>query len=306
MKKIAIIITILAAAGKLMAQDIQITKFERNYTSLIASANAIYDNAGDACAVLRCYVRGTDYVIEPNLGVLKRETLPGEIRLYVPKGTKKLTIRCKDLMPLTGYEIPVRIESKVTYDVEISLTDVALNRNKANKGHNVYVGAGYNIASISGPSVALGFDIKNHNIELGAVFGMNKTDDLYFYDSNSNVTAAYSYQAIRIQLSYGYDLKLTDFFSVMPQIGVAYNFYNGKEVVSATDNSDYKSINSVSASASLRLIASFNDRFKLHITPEYDFAVSKDNKYKMLSNYDSNFKSWTEGFNLNIGLLFFF
>lgn len=299
-----LLLLLMAIAGKTAAQDIQITRFERNYTSLIGSVRPVYDNTGEACAVIRFFVRDAEFVIEPNLGVLKSETLPGEIRLYVPQGTKRLTVRHKNLMPLNGYEIPIKIEPKVTYDAELSVTDEALNRHKANKGHNVYVSAGYNILSLSGPSVALGFDINHHNIEAGAVFGLNKTDDWYFYDADSNVKAAYNYKAIRIQLRYGYDLKATDFFSIMPQIGGAYNLYSGSEVVKG--NSNYDSANSMSVLAAVRIVASFNDNFKLHITPEYDFGVYKDDNCKMLSDLDSTFKSWTEGFNLNIGLIYFF
>ena len=294
----------IVAAGQLRAQDIQISRFERNYTSLIASVNPVYDNTGEACAVLRFYVREKDFIIEPNLGMMKQEVLPGEIRIWVPKGTKRLTVRKQDWMPLTGYEIPVVIEPKVTYDVELSITEEALKRNKANKGHNVYVGAGYNIISISGPSVALGFDFNHHNIELGAVFGVNKTDDLYFYDSSTNVNAAYNYKAIRIQLRYGYDFKVTDFFSVMPQVGGAYNLYSGNEVLNSSSN--YDSANSMSIIGAVRLLTSFNDRFKLQITPEYDFGVYKDKNCKMIYDFDKDFKSWTSGFNLNIGLIYFF
>lgn len=304
MKKLMILLLLIVAAGQLRAQDIQISRFERNYTSLIASVNPVYDNTGEACAVLRFYVREKDFIVEPNLGMMKQEVLPGEIRIWVPKGTKRLTVRKQDWMPLTGYEIPVVIEPKVTYDVELSITEEALKRNRANKGHNVYVGAGYNIISISGPSVALGFDFNHHNIELGAVFGMNKTDDLYFYDSQTNVNAAYNYKAIRIQLRYGYDFKVTDFFCIMPQVGGAYNLYNGNEVISSSSN--YNSANSMSIIGAVRLVTSFNDRFKLQITPEYDFGVYKDKNCKMIADFDKDFKSWTNGFNLNIGLIYFF
>jgi hypothetical protein len=304
MKKLMILLLMIVAAEQLRAQDIQISRFERNYTSLIASVNPVYDNTGEACAVLRFYVREKDFIIEPNLGMMKQEVLPGEIRIWVPKGTKRLTVRKQDWMPLTGYEIPVVIEPKVTYDVELSITEEALKRNKANKGHNVYVGAGYNIISISGPSVALGFDFNHHNIELGAVFGVNKTDDLYFYDSSTNVNAAYNYKAIRIQLRYGYDFKVTDFFSVMPQVGGAYNLYSGNEVLNSSSN--YDSANSMSIIGAVRLLTSFNDRFKLQITPEYDFGVYKDKNCKMIYDFDKDFKSWTSGFNLNIGLIYFF
>lgn len=304
MKKILMLIVLIVAAGSVSAQDIEITRFESSLKSLIASTNPVLDNTGEACAVIRFFVRDNDFIIEPNMGYKKREVLPGEIRLWVPKGTKRLTVRLNKWMPLVGYEIPEEIVPKVTYEADLAITDEALQRSKANKGHNVYASVGYNILSISGPSVALGFDINHHNIELGAVFGLNKTDDLYFYDSSSAVKAAYNYSAIRIQLRYGYDIRVTDFFSVMPQVGGAFNLYNGKEVVSGS--SDYDSANSFSILGAIRLVASFSDRFKLHITPEYDFGVAKNDNCKIIYDSDKTFKSWTEGFNLNIGLMYFF
>ena len=298
MKRAITLLLMLAIMSHLSAQDIQITKFERNYTSLIASVNPVYDNAGDACAVIRFFVRDKDFIIEPNLGVLKKENLPGEIRLYVPRGTKRLNVRYKNLMPLMGYVIPERVESKVTYDVKVEVIE------GGKKEHNVFVGAGYNITSISGPSLAIGFDIKHHIIELGAVIGLNKTDDIYFYDSSSNVTAAYNYKAIRTQLRYGYDIEVADFFSIMPQVGVSYNYFSGTEVVKG--KSDYGSASSMSGMIGARLVASLSDNFKLHITPEYDFGIYKDDNCKKLSDFDNSFKSWTDGFNLNIGLMFLF
>ena len=298
MKKIMIMALLILAACGMKAQKVQIKDFAENGANMIASVNRAYENNHIACAVIRFFVGDGDYIIEPNMGVVKRENLPGEIRLWVPpKETKRITIKHRDATPLIGYEIPVRIESLKTYDAVLTIVN-------EEKEHHVYVGAGYNIMSISGPSVALGFDVKNHNIELGAVFGLNKTDDMYFYDGNSNVIGAYNYQAIRIQLRYGYDFAISDFFSIMPQIGGAFNIINGDEVVKG--NGKYDSANSMSAIVAVRLVTSFNNRFKLHITPEYNIGINKNDNCKMLSDFDSTFKSWTEGFNLNIGLMYFF
>ena len=268
MKKIIIALLLMVAANGVKAQDIGIKNFERNVTSLLASMNPVYDNTGEACAVIRFFVRDANVIIEPNMGMMKQETKPGEIRMWVPKGTKRLTIRKEGLLPLTGYVIPVAIESKVTYDAEISIND------GANKHHNVYAGVGYNVVSISGPSVALGFDISHHNIEVGAVLGLNKTDEMYFYDSGGNLTGAFEYKAIRAQLRYGYDFGITDFFSIMPQAGAAYNIYTSNEVVKG--NSKFDSANSLSGIVAVRLVTSFNKRFKLHITPEYNFSMNKN------------------------------
>ena len=107
----------------LTAQDIKITSFERNYSKLYGSTNPLYDNQGNACAVICFFVRDNNIEIEPNLGSLKREDKVGEVRLWVPKGTKRLTIRKQGLIPLAGYEIPVMIESKVTYDAVIEIQE---------------------------------------------------------------------------------------------------------------------------------------------------------------------------------------
>lgn len=296
MKKIIMMLMMVVTANGLKAQDIQIKKFERNYRNLLASTNMVYDQSGEACAVIRFFARNTNFIIEPNMGIMRQEKKTGEIRLWVPKGTKRLTIRKKGLLPLAGYEIPIAIEPKVTYEAELSIAD------GANKRHNVYAGIGYNLLSISGPSVKMGFDIKRHVIELGAIIGMNKTDELYFYGNTGSIAGAYEYKATRIQLRYGYDIMITDFFSVMPQIGGAYNLFYGNELIKGK----YDSANSVSAIAAVRLVTSFSNRFKLHITPEYDICMDKNYNCQLLYQYDFKFKSWTQGFNLNIELAYYF
>ncbi len=307
MKKrlLLLLATMLTIPLRIVAQDIQVLRFDRNYTSLIASMNQVKDNAGEVCAVIRFWVRDKDFEVEPNLGYLKRETKSGEIRLWVPRGTKRLTVRHKGMKPLVGYEIPVQIESKVTYDVEIETT--GYNPYSSNSEKIVYVGAGFNVMSIMGPSLSLGFDLGVHNIELSAVYGLHKTDDWYFYESDGNVTEAYNYQAIRVQLRYGYEIEATDFLSLIPQVGAGYNIMSGKNVSGISNSkTTHKSAGSFSALAGVRLVASLGETFKLHITPEYDFGVYKNDTNKLIEKNDNKFKSWTNGFNLNVGLMVFF
>ncbi len=305
--KIVLLFSALISAICVNAQDIQITKFERNYTSLIASMNQVKDNNGEACAVIRFLVREKDFQIEANLGVVKKEVLPGEIRLWVPSGTKRITtIRYKNLLPLTNYEIPVQIEPKVTYEATLEITESAMLRQKANKDHNVYVGAGYNIMSLSGPSVAIGVNVNHHQIELGACYGLNKTDDLYFYDSKGDVIGGYNYGAIRANLSYGYEIMASDFFAVTPLLGASYVAFVGTEVDGSLKNSNYSNANSLSVTGGVRFTISVSDQFKLCVTPEYDVAVYKDNTCKLVSKYDDTMKNWHTGFNLNVGFMFFF
>lgn len=306
MKKLCVLMLLAVSSAFSMvtkAQDkqVKITLFERSHTSLIASMNQIKDNNGDACAVIRFWNTDSEYAIEPNLGVLKTEYHPGETRLWVPKGTKRIIIRHRNDRPLRGYSIPIEIESKVDYDAEVKLEKVGYEHAE----NSVYIGAGYNIMSIAGPSVTFGVVFNHHNIELSAVYGLNKTDDLYFYNSQGSVMAGYNYNAIRAQLRYGYEISVSDFFSITPHVGVAYNAFVGNEVTKG-NSTKYKNANSLSASGDLRFTLALGKSFKLCVMPEYDAAVFKDDNCKLLSDSDDNIKKWHTGLNLNVGLMIFF
>lgn len=303
MKRIILLsLLVLTVVSSVNAQNIQVTRFERNYTSLIASVDPVYDNTGEACAVIRFFGVDNNYEIDPNLGYLRVEKRMGEVRIWIPAGTKRLTIRHQDAMTLSGFEIPLSLEPKVTYEADLEITEKA----KSNFWHHVFVDAGYNIMSISGPSVALGADINNHIVELGVIYGVTKTDELYFYDTNGSVKAAYRYQALRASLRYGYDIKLSETFSIIPQIGLAYNVMTGSALSSNPSGNNYKSANSFSALGDVRIAVTLSKHIRLHLTPEYDFGISKDDVCKLVSDSDKTFKSWTDGFSLCAGLMIYF
>ena len=283
------------------AQEIKVTRFEQSRNSMIARMNPAFTLSGENCAVLRVYVKGNDYSIEPNLLSVKDSTLSGEIRLWVPPGTSRLTVRRSGLKPLLGYQIPMRVEAKTDYDVDIEVVD-----SPPSSDNHVYIGAGYNIMTLAGPSILVGANLKHHQIELGAVYGLNKSDDLYFYDANDNLKAGYNYNAIRAGLTYGYEIAVSDFFFITPMAGVSYLAYLGSEASSSTKGTDYKNANSLSAGGGVRLSVAFGKQFRLCITPEYYAAVYKDKNCKLLSSHDDNIKNWNTGFNLNVGLLVYF
>ena len=283
------------------AQDIKVTRFEQNRSSMVARMNPAFTLSGENCAVLRIYVKGDDYSIEPNLRSVKDTTLAGEIRLWVPPGTSRLTVRRSGLKPLLGYQIPIRVETKTDYDVDIEVVE-----SPAPSDNHVYIGAGYNIMTLSGPYIAIGANLKHHQIELGATYGLKKSDDLYFYDANDNLKAGYNYNAIRAGLTYGYEVPVSDFFFITPMAGVSYLAYLGSEASSSTKGTDYKNANALSAGGGVRFSLAFGKQFRLSITPEYQSAVYKDKNCKLFTSYDDTMKSWHTGFNLNVGLMVYF
>ena len=306
MKRIISLMTlILTFASQADAQQkIQVTTFERNVTSLIGSMKQVQDNSGEACAVLRVRMTDNEFEIEPNLGVLYQEKATGEVRLWVPVDTKKLTVRHPGVLPLAGYEIPVRLEPKVTYDAEVEIVDEV--RAIKPKDYHVLVGVGFNVTAISGPSAMIGLDYRHHVVEVGIVYGMNKTDDIFFYDSEINLKAAYNYKPFRVSLRYGYDFNLSDMFSATPQIGFAYNNLSGTAVQNTNSIGSFQSTSSISGLVSVRLMARLSKQISLHLTPEYDFGLSKEDLCKLIGDNDKTFKSWTEGFSLNVGVIISF
>lgn len=308
MKKI-LSITVLMLAFVLQAdaqRKIEVTKFVRNMTSLIGSMNQEEDNTGEACAVLRVRMPDNGFEVEPNLGVVRKETKTGEVLLWIPVGTKRLTIRHYGVMPLAGYEIPFRLEPKVTYDAEVEIVEYS----KGNSGRSyeerdlhVFIGAGYNVMAISGPSAMIGLEYKHHVIEVGGVYGLNKTDDMYFYNNDGNLKAAYNYQAFRVSLRYGYKIEFDKMFSVTPQIGAGYNIMSGTSKQSGTSSSSYQSTSSISGLAAVRLKVNLSKQVGLYVTPEYDLGLYKEDVCKLIGENSKTFKNWTEGFNLNVGIM---
>ena len=303
---LATMLLIISMVAYSQTGEIAITSFEYNANDLKASVAAKYDRNGKVCAAIRFSVKDNHIEIKPSLYFVDKEKRRGEIILYVPEGTERLTIRFPGATPLY-YTIPMEIESNVTYDAVIYISEELLNRRKANSGHVVYASAGYNIMSISGPSIAVGIDINRHNAEIGATLGLNKSDDIFFYGADGTLQAGYNYKAFRAYARYGYDFPLSDFFCLTPQAGVTLNSISGTAIDDINIiNTNMKSATTMSGLAALRLTISLNDRLKIHLTPEYDFGIVKDNNFKTISEHDNTIKSWTDGFNLNASLAYFF
>lgn len=124
--------------------DIKLSGFRQNPFVMTGSLEPVYDNSGKACAVIRYFVNDDNFVIEPNMGEMKTIKKLGQIIQYVPVGTRRLTIRNGSFMPLNGYELPLELEPMVAYDVNISLLDSAIKRQKASPDYETFLGIGYN------------------------------------------------------------------------------------------------------------------------------------------------------------------
>ena len=105
------------------SHDFEVRDFRENPTDLSAVSTNVKDINGRTAALIRFAARDTLFTFEANNGIIKQKKAVGEVQLYVPQGTKRITIRHPHLGILRDYQLPVYIMSKTTYDAEIVITN---------------------------------------------------------------------------------------------------------------------------------------------------------------------------------------
>ena len=141
-----LLLVAMVATTQSRRQEIQISQFEQNQLDLGARMNPVLDRNGDACARIKFHVRDTSFVVTSNMGVLKRETELGVISVWVPQGTKRLTIRHEGVLPLV-YNIPMAIVTKTGWTITKSADWLTVNPMSGNNTETVRVSAGKNPTS---------------------------------------------------------------------------------------------------------------------------------------------------------------
>lgn len=118
--------------------DFEIRNFRERTTDLSAISSNYTDLNGKPAALIRITVRDPQFEFSANLGIIAQEKKTGEVYLYVPQDTRRLTVRHPHLGVLKDYAIPVKIMSKVTYDADIvikgSAQPMVENRGDGNHG----------------------------------------------------------------------------------------------------------------------------------------------------------------------------
>ena len=152
-----------------------------------------------------------------------------------------------------------------------------------------------------GPSAFIGLNIGAHSIEGGAIIGLAKVEGINFYQaSNSAFMGTYDFSAMRFYARYGYDIKAGSIL-ITPQIGAAINRISGTEARRSTSGVNlFGNASGIITTVGCRL------NIRLQITPEYDFCIKGDRGYNIIKESDSKIASWSNGLNVNAGLVFHF
>lgn len=112
---ISILILTYQAAG---AQNLSITSFavaENDLTAMNSTTRRV-DQNGNRCALLKIETTETGLSFDTGMiGIVDIEYHPGEIWIYVPKGTRKITVSHRRHGVLRDWQFPYPVESARTY-----------------------------------------------------------------------------------------------------------------------------------------------------------------------------------------------
>ncbi len=210
--------------------------------------------------------------------------------------------------PERHFTIPMRTEEKTDYEaIQMGNKDGQVSPPRKRIVF-LNIGLGYNALSIKGPSAFIGLNIGAHNIEGGAIIGLNKVEGINFYQaSNGAFMGTYDYSAMRFYARYGYDIKAGSSVLLTPQIGAAINQISGTEITRSTSGVNlFGKASGFITSVGCRLSWCLSKSIRLQITPEYDFCIKGDRGFNIIKESNSKIESWSDGLNVNAGLVFHF
>lgn len=115
----AMIMIMAIFSMSMSAQDFKVEKFQDLPNDISAFINPVKDLNDEGCALLKIIATSPDFAFSSPLGIAKRIDKTGEIWLYLPRGSKKITIKHSQWGVLRDYNFPSRLESHKTYELSI-------------------------------------------------------------------------------------------------------------------------------------------------------------------------------------------
>ena len=123
MKNAFIIFFLIFGSIILRAQDISVTSFSPLPNDLTANTagTEVKDQNGEKTALIKVVTTQTGFTFEGGaLGITKVKQENGEVWVYVPQKSKKITIKHSQLGVLRDYYFPCAIESARTYEMVLT------------------------------------------------------------------------------------------------------------------------------------------------------------------------------------------
>jgi len=127
-QKTILFLLILLSYNKVIPQNIEVKSFNilpHDQTARVT--NPVKDQNAEKCALIKVVTNQPGFIWEGGiLGITKVEKKTGEYWVYVPKGTKKITIKHQKLGVLRNYIFPTSIKEATTYEMVLTTKNVEM------------------------------------------------------------------------------------------------------------------------------------------------------------------------------------
>lgn len=136
MKHINLLFILLLSIIICRAQSISVSSFKLLDNDLTANTAGTMeiDQNGETAALIKVVTTQTGYSFDGGaLGIVKTKQTPGEVWVYIPRGSKKISIKHPQLGVLRDYYFPVTIAAARTYEMKLVNSEVkVITRERAN------------------------------------------------------------------------------------------------------------------------------------------------------------------------------
>ena len=128
-KRISLFIIFTLCYSTCLAQEMSIEGFRLLETDLTANTKgtSLQDQNGETAALIKVVTIQTGFSFDcGSIGVVRVIEMPAEIWVYIPRGTKKITISHSQIGLIRDYFFPVPIEAGRTYELILKTKDLPI------------------------------------------------------------------------------------------------------------------------------------------------------------------------------------
>lgn len=127
MKRVLLFSILIAYRIICYSQSIVVSSFKSLDADLTANTAGTMetDQNGETAALIKVVTTQTGFIFDGGaLGIVKTKQTPGEVWVYIPKGSKKISIKHPQLGVLRDYYYPIAIEAARTYEMVLVAGEV--------------------------------------------------------------------------------------------------------------------------------------------------------------------------------------